>query len=134
MTAAVTPGREEMLALADRIKMVLSGYIPLTGEKCQHHRDRVDCMVDACNPYARDTLLKEAEAALRDAAKPADEGWQDISTAPKDENVLLGWWRDWPERKWECEIELASCTKGGWRHGRATHWQPLPAPHSEPKP
>jgi hypothetical protein len=54
--------------------------------------------------------------------------WQPIDTAPLDEDVLLGWWRTWPERIWECAAGLAGCTRGRWRHGQATHWMRLPAP------
>ena len=54
--------------------------------------------------------------------------WRPIDTAPRDADVLLGWWQDWPERQWECAAGLAGSTKGGWLHGQATHWMPLPAP------
>lgn len=62
-------------ALADRIKMALSGEIELTGEPCKHGWDRAVCAMKGCgNPYDVDTLLMESEAALRLAAKPADDG------------------------------------------------------------
>lgn len=72
-------------------------------------------------------LAKRLTAALSDQVA----GWRPIETAPADESLILGWWRDWPDRKWECEIELASCTKGGWRHARATHWRHTPIPPVE---
>ena len=61
--------------------------------------------------------------------------WMDIETAPKDVELLLGWWRSGLERQWECTSGLAGSTKGGWLHGQATHWQPLPAPptHNSPQ-
>jgi hypothetical protein len=57
--------------------------------------------------------------------------WQPIETAPKDIDLLLGWWREWPERVWESSAGLAGSTKGGWLHGQATHWMPMPTPPSE---
>ena len=72
---------------------------------------------------------------------PADQ-WQDISTAPHGEIVLLGWWT--PDglgnSNWDCEV---ACASWGWRtgsisnmsrHGQATHWMPLPAPPSKETP
>jgi|SRR5687768_348673 len=74
----------------------------------------------------------EIAAAIR-ALEPASGeyvlGWRDISTAPHETYVLLGWW---DEGKWNCETGLAS---HGWRrngvsnmsrHGQATHWRMLP--------
>jgi hypothetical protein len=63
------------------------------------------------------------------------DAWQDISTAPHETRVLLGWWRD---GVWLCETGMAS---HGWSrngisnmslHGQATHWQPLPSPPVQP--
>ena len=71
--------------------------------------------------------------------------WQPIETAPKDQDVLLGWW--WteyvstPRRVWTSEVGWAfssnKCSKksgysNAWMHGNATHWMPLPdAPKDE---
>lgn len=52
--------------------------------------------------------------------------WQPIETAPKDAEVLLGWWSTWPSLAWQVAAGLAGSKKGGWIHGHATHWQPLP--------
>lgn len=60
------------------------------------------------------------------------DDWQAIETAPPDQEILLGWWRDWPTREWRQEVDLAHSTRGGWFHGQATHWQPLPAPPGVP--
>jgi hypothetical protein len=60
-----------------------------------------------------------------DAAAPQ---WQDVDTAPLDRDVLLGWWRTWPELFWEVTAGPAGSTKGRWLHGQATHWIPLPPP------
>jgi len=49
---------------------------------------------------------------------------------PMDTEVLLGWFVEWPERRWQVAAGLYGSTKGGWVHGQATHWQPLPAPPS----
>lgn len=67
--------------------------------------------------------------------------WRDISTAPKDEEVLLfesvngdfaTWWVGrwyWPDHDepyWTDTFDLK-------RAGNPSHWQPLPAPPSEPR-
>lgn len=56
--------------------------------------------------------------------------WQPIATAPDDTKLLLGWWGTLygSHYEWEQEVGLAKCTRGGWRHGRATHWRPLADP------
>ncbi len=80
--------------------------------------------------------LAEAVRALkgeRDALRADAQGWMLIEEdapvdVPLDTPVLLGWWRHWPEREWVTEAGLAGSVRGGWRHGRATHWRPLPAP------
>lgn len=59
-------------------------------------------------------------------------GWMPIATAPMNTELLLGWFREWPERAWQCSAGLAGSTKGGWLHGQATHWQPLPEPPVQP--
>ena len=68
----------------------------------------------------------------------ADEVWQDISTAPHEELLVLGWYED---DVWKQEIALASAGKrfangysNRWWHGRATHWMPLSAPPANPIP
>lgn len=52
--------------------------------------------------------------------------WQPIETAPDDVYVLLAH-IDWLG-EWRVFSGLAGCKKGGWKHGHATHWMPLPAP------
>jgi hypothetical protein len=64
----------------------------------------------------------------------AQAGWMPIETAPRDEDLLLGWWQEWPERRWECAAGLAGSTRGGWLHGQATHWQRLPGPPGAAQP
>ncbi|GAA4322039.1 hypothetical protein GCM10023144_01700 [Pigmentiphaga soli] len=46
---------------------------------------------------------------------------------PLDTPVLLAWWDEW-SGEWKIEANYAGSDRGGWRHGRATHWMPLPAP------
>lgn len=62
--------------------------------------------------------------------------WRDISSAPHEQRVLLGWWYD------GCWIVEAGLASHGWRtpaisnmslHGQATHWRPLPAPPNTPE-
>lgn len=52
---------------------------------------------------------------------------------PMETPVLLGWWETWPEMEWVCEAGIAGVDRPGvgWRHGRATHWMPLPSPPVE---
>lgn len=61
----------------------------------------------------------------------AAQEWQPIETAPADVDVLLCWWDEWPQGQWKQDLNLAICTKGGWRHGRATHWMSLPEPPND---
>jgi hypothetical protein len=78
-----------------------------------------------------DTAALRAEwgiAALDAAPAERVEAWQPIETAPLDTDILLGWWITWPETVWETESAWAGGLLGCWRHGRATHWMPLPAP------
>lgn len=64
--------------------------------------------------------------------------WQPITSAPLSEDVLLGWWETWPQKKWRYEAGWAgrknsfpgTGVSNGYLHGQATHWMPLPAPPS----
>jgi len=54
--------------------------------------------------------------------------WREITEddrPPNDTNVIMGCWESWPTRQWVTEIGLYGSTKGGWIHGRMTHWLPL---------
>lgn len=51
--------------------------------------------------------------------------WKPIESAPKDEKLLLGWFATY-DGQWQQTVDLAHCTRGGWMHGQATHWLPLP--------
>ena len=66
--------------------------------------------------------------------------WEPIETAPRGEEVLLGWWESdgLGGGRWTAEV---ACASHGWRrgsisnmskHGRATHWMPLPPPPEAP--
>lgn len=76
MTAPMT--QEELLALAQRIKLALSDDRELTGIACKHGFDLAVCAAKECeNPYAIEPLLEQAEKALRCIAQkpsidPAD--------------------------------------------------------------
>lgn len=83
--------------------------------------------------------LRTAEAALA-GARAKLEGWQDIASAPLDQDVHLGWWAEWPTREWKQEIAWAGASNtkppgfsNAWSHGSATHWRPLPAPPQNPQ-
>lgn len=56
------------------------------------------------------------------------EGWQPIESAPDDQELLLGWWEEWPSLTWKSEVGLYYCSKGRWAHGQAKYWMPLPKP------
>lgn len=65
---------------------------------------------DALRADAQDWMLIEEDAAV---------------DAPLDTTVLLAW-QDGGE--WRIESGWVGSDRGGWRHGRATHWKPLPEP------
>lgn len=126
MTAAATPGREE-----------------LRGQIAQALCCQGDCIrgEDACWKYTTSGHKKITDAIVaifdRLAAKPADEGWQDISTAPENHLPVLAYgpygqivafrdvtWAWWP---------IPAVNPLGYK---LTHWRPLLAPPSttrEPK-
>lgn len=72
------------------------------------------------------SVCDEVAAWLRlVAAQPQQPaGWKPIETAPADTDVLLCYF-SW-QGEWVYEVGMAHCTRGGWWHGRATHWMPLP--------
>lgn len=51
--------------------------------------------------------------------------WQPISSAPKDDVIIRGWWFEAPGlgKSWECDIEYHDGTDVF-----VTHWLPLPPP------
>lgn len=55
--------------------------------------------------------------------------WQPIETAPKNTEVLMCW-RE--HDCWTYEVKEAINTRGGWMHGLATHWMPLPSAPEQP--
>lgn len=57
----------------------------------------------------------------------APAGWRVITEddlPPKDVPVLMGCWESFPRDEWTVELGLYGSTKGGWIHGRMTHWAP----------
>jgi len=76
-----------------------------------------------------ETALKYAEIALAAADAATPSKWRPISEdnqPPLDTDVLLGWWDSFPITTWRVEAGFYGSTRGGWIHGRATHWQPFP--------
>ena len=68
-------------------------------------------------------------AALPLTAPPArgEVSWRKITEEdrpPNDVNVIMGCWQKWPTEEWIVEYGLYGSTKGGWIHGRMTHWLP----------
>lgn len=70
------------------------------------------------------------DRAIYDAMLTASPecGWLSVETAPKDEDVLLGWWETWPQKRWVQEVSAYHHTRSGSLHSSATHWQRLPSP------
>jgi hypothetical protein len=73
--------------------------------------------------------FRDARAALSESVSR----WREITEddrPPNDVEVLMGCWESWPRNQWVVEYGLYGSTKGGWIHGRMTHWLPsnyLPA-------
>lgn len=101
--------------------------------------DRIDRLADAqpagsqaqADLYAAATVWRKH--LLGPQYGPRDDSvWMLIEEdapidAPLDVTVLLAWWDEW-SGAWRFETGYAGSERGGWRHGRATHWRPLPAP------
>lgn len=64
--------------------------------------------------------------AISDEPAQGEQWSEDMGAAPSDTIVLLAWWNTLIS-KWEYEAGLYHSTKGGWWHGSATHWMPLPS-------
>lgn len=54
--------------------------------------------------------------------------WRPINEAKPNVAYLLGWWDEWPTPIWRTDVNFARDTRGGWWHGAATHFTPIPAP------
>lgn len=107
---ADTPTREELDELVKHVRWLA------TLPEIAHYKDKHQRIIDILS-----TLPPAA----------AGGGWRPIETAPADTDLLLGWWMEgaWlTTPHWEQEVQEARNTKGGWWHGQATHWQPLPSP------
>ena len=83
---------------------------------------------------SRDELVQKMHQLerARDALRADAQDWMLIEEdaavdAPLDTPVLLAWWDDW-SAEWKIEVNFAGSERGGWRHGRATHWKPQPKP------
>lgn len=81
---------------------------------------------------SRDELVQKMHQLERERAAPRVDAqdWMLIEEdaavdAPLDTTVLLAW-QDGGE--WRIESGWVGSDRGGWRHGRATHWKPLPKP------
>lgn len=73
-------------------------------------------------------LRLQATTIAEQAGEIERRVWRLIDDAPADTDLLLGWWQEWPSRKWQTQVGFAHSTKGGWWHGQATHWMHLPEP------
>jgi hypothetical protein len=66
-------------------------------------------------------------------SEQSKDGWQDIASAPKHQDILVGGWDS--HGQWRCCVYLISGPN--WREewedesDEPTHWQPLPTPPSK---
>jgi len=74
-------------------------------------------------------LLAALSALTADKPEQAvPSGWREITEEdrpPNDTDVLMGYWETWPREGWHVECGHYGSTRGGWIHGRVTHWLPL---------
>jgi hypothetical protein len=115
-------GREEIARIIDPVAFVRlkgcieRGYLPAQREEWQRRVDDAYQIADA----------------ILSLPASAGEGWQDISTAPKDGPYLIcGTWQGRPHVR---EAEGFERPRTLWRNIAPTHWRPLPSPPSEGKP
>lgn len=88
------------------------------------YASQIDAFKDGYETARKDAL--RAIAAWNTRAE--GDAWTPISMdmptdAPLDVPLLLAW-KDW-DGTLVMEVGLAGSTRGGWRHGQATHWRPL---------
>lgn len=133
-------------SLATYIGKTLASYVSgnrmpeISGDNRKRIPDHIRARYDRdCERLAEEVLRYITKAAP--ASPLPGGGWQDISTAPRQERVMLGH-KDF--KGWFC---LAICNAlGEWSYDdrpwgqqdapdkEATHWMPLPAaPTGEPK-
>lgn len=106
--------------------------VALTNSRLRTEND----VMRACLAQREAEIAKlRARLAAYEGQLTAESGWQKVYDefedqffAPADIIVLLAWEEVWPEPRWAFEVGVYRSTKGGWIHGRATHWQNLPAP------
>lgn len=137
---SLAPGylSDDLPTLRKRVS-ALCGLVSAKEAQCSHLARELAELRASTNP---DLLASEREAnailtdeleRLHAAPSPqGDAGWMLIEEdapidVPMDTSVLLAWWDDWSE-EWQIEANYAGSDRGGWRHGRATHWMPLPDP------
>lgn len=81
----------------------------------------------ASREYA-DALIERLSARQQESVELAWHEITDENAPPRDIELLLGWWQEWPTREWKVAAGLWGSTKGGWIHGQATHWMLQPTP------
>lgn len=127
----------DALRLATRFHETYERLAPSFGYETRQDTKKFDPET----PNGRLMVAVCAELAAAPASPLPGGGWQDISTAPRQERVMLGH-KDF--KGWFC---LAICNAlGEWSYDdrpwgqqdapdkEATHWMPLPAaPTGEPK-
>lgn len=100
--------------------------------------------IDASNDGQRYVRMRDLARELESrtpSAVPASTGWQPISTAPKDCNIILTDGKVVGEGGWMTDVEQGADYEGhagmaGWwciasiPDGKLTHWMPLPNPSS----
>lgn len=91
---------------------------------------------------AEDIACEIDRAVAMLSAAPAGAGWQDISTAPKDVDILLSDGTHVSQGGWVTDLDHGADYEGqlgaaGWWHldgDTPTHWMPLPQPPGDSKP
>lgn len=95
------------------------------------------CEYEQSIPHGQNAAI-ETWAIPPPPVEPKQEGWQPISTAPKDSTTVIGYCLKLPER-W-IRVGLGNYLNGDWSWHQdvtwrdATHWQPLPPPPAEEEP
>lgn len=126
--------------LLERSKARLTGLVYAWASLHDEHCGRPEGFCDALQRIQRLSGVAGEEPPSADAAAPAPstpttaQGWQDISTAPKDGSMFLAANTDQGGLRmlvWWSPVYSYFCGPGGAGHVQFTHWQPLPAPPSE---
>ena len=119
-TPSTDKRREEIARIID----------PTAWEEYLLEDGRVDEEVASIFQDAYELSLAKADAIM--ALPPLEDGWRDISSAPKDGTRVLMWGPGWDgpmTHEWP-NAEIAEAELRNWINP-PTHWRPLPSPPKE---